>query len=256
VVDTDSAGMLPESLERVLTEQRPSVVYVQAGPHNPIGQVPAPGRLRALAAVLDDHPETLVVEDTTLADLTFAGRVGVELADLCRRTTVATVGSFSKVAWAGMRVGWLRAPAPLVERTMLLRLATDLGPSVPGQLLALQLLPHLDEIAERRRATLQASVIAGVAVLRRELPEWSVSAPAGGSVLWVETPMPDTGPLVHLAARHGVRVAPGAIATADRRPDSHLRICIDRPLDALEEGIRRLAAAWRELQPALPHALG
>jgi DNA-binding transcriptional MocR family regulator len=256
VVAADSGGMLPDALERVLVEQRPAAVYVQAGPHNPLGRVPGPGRLRALAAVLDEHPGTLVVEDTTLADLAFAGRVVAELADLCRTATVATAGSFSKVAWAGLRVGWLRAPAPLVERTMVLRLATDLGPSVPAQLLALQLLPHLDEIAAGRREVLAAGAAVGAAAVRRELPDWTVDDPAGGSVLWPRTPTPDTGPLVQLAARHGVHVAPGAIATVERAPSAHVRLCVDRPPEVIEEGIRRLAAAWRELQPRAAHVSG
>jgi DNA-binding transcriptional MocR family regulator len=206
--------------------------------------------------VLDQHPEVLVVEDTTLADLGFGGRVGPELADLCRTATVATAGSFSQVAWAGLRMGWLRAPAPLVERTMLRRLASDLGPSVPAQLLALQLLPQLDDIAARRRAALAAAAAAGVAAIRRELPDWSVAEPAGGSVLWPATPMPDAGPLVQLAARHGVHVAPGAIATVDRTPSPHVRICIDRPVEVIDEGIRRLAAAWRELAPRPSYVAG
>ena len=87
--------------------------YVQNGPHNPTGRVARPGRLRALARVLDAH-DTTVVEDSALAELTFAGRVRPELADLCRRAVVVGIGSFSKVAWGGLRIGWLRAPAPFV----------------------------------------------------------------------------------------------------------------------------------------------
>ena len=244
-VSADRAGLLPEDLERVLSEHRPSVLYVQTGPHNPTGRVPSPARLRALAAVLDRH-DTAVIEDTALSELTFGGRVRPELADLCRSTVVVSVGSLSKVAWGGLRIGWLSAPAPLVERTMYVSLAMDLGPSVPSQLLALQLLPHLDDLAERRRATLAEMVGRGVDQLRAELPEWRVVEPSGGSVLWAEAPTPDTGPLVQLAARHGVRVAPGSIAFAGRTPGPYLRICVDRTPEQVEVGLRRLGTAWRE----------
>ena len=63
------------------------VVYVQAGPQNPTGVVTPPARLRALAAVLDEH-DAVVVEDATLAELVFAGRPPTDLARLCRRATV------------------------------------------------------------------------------------------------------------------------------------------------------------------------
>ncbi len=243
---TDRAGLVPEDLDRVLTEHRPPVLYLQTGPHNPTGRVPTPGRLRAVAAVLDRH-DTVVIEDCALGDLAFAGRIRPELADLCRRAAVVSVGSFSKVAWGGLRIGWLRATAPFVERTMYLRLANDLGPSVPAQLLALQLIPHLDDLATRRRSTLAATVERTVDRLAADLPHWRITTPAGGSVLWAELPIPDTGAFVLLAGRHGVRVAPGSIATPTRIPNPHVRICVDRPWATVDEGIRRLGLAWREL---------
>lgn len=244
---TDSAGIIPGPLERALVEHRPRIVYIQAGPHNPTGRIPSVGRLRALAAILDDH-DTVVVEDCALADLTFSGRVRPELSDLCRRAVVVSVGSFSKVAWGGLRIGWLRAPSPLVEATMHLRLANDLGASVPAQLLALRLLPHLEEMAERRRATLSATVDRAVERIRSDFPSWGLEAPGGGSVLWVETPLTDSGPLVHLAGRHGVHVAPGSVARASRVPDPHIRICVDRAWEHVEIGLQRLGLASRELQ--------
>lgn len=246
-VPTDPAGLLPDQLDRALSEHRPRLVYVQGGPHNPTGRTPSPARLRALADVLDAH-DAVVVEDCALADLTFAGRVRPELADLCRRAVVVSIGSFSKVAWSGLRIGWLRAPAPLVEATMHLRLASDLGPSVPAQLLALRLLPHLDAMAERRRATLAATVDRAVERVRADFASWEVVPPRGGSVLWARTGWEDTGPLVQLAARHGVHVAPGAVARAKRVPDPHVRICVDRPWEQVEAGLRRLWLASRELE--------
>ena len=84
---------------------------------------------------------------------------------------------------------------------------------MPAQLLALQLLPHLDELAAQRRTTLSTTVARALAVLRADFPEWEVDEPAGGSVLWPRLPIADTSPYVVLASRHGVHVAPGSIAT-------------------------------------------
>lgn len=244
---TDRAGILPGPLVRALAQHRPPVLYIQAGPHNPTGRVPATGRLRALAEVLDAR-DTVVVEDGALADLTFGGRVRYELAGLCRRAVVVSLGSFSKVAWGGLRLGWLRGPPPLVEATMHLRLANDLGASVPAQLLGLRLLPHLDDMAERRRATLSERVERAAQTFAADFPSWSLVPPGGGSVLWAASPLADTGPLVQLAGRHGVHVAPGAVARASRVPDPHVRICVDRPWELVEIGLQRLWLAYRELE--------
>jgi DNA-binding transcriptional MocR family regulator len=242
----DSAGIVPESLVAALTSGGATVVYVQAAAQNPTGIVTPPSRLRALAAILDEHDAT-VIEDSTLAELVFAGRPQVDLARLCRRATVVSVGSFSKVFWAGLRVGWLRGSVPVVDRTLHRRLALDLGPAAPSQLLALGLLPHLDEIAASRRAFLASSVARGAELLRAEVPEWHVPDPEGGSALWVDTGLGDTDALVQVGHRHGVHLAPGSIAVEGRRPDPHLRVCVDRPWPMVEAGVRRMGAAWRDL---------
>jgi DNA-binding transcriptional MocR family regulator len=246
-VRTDRAGILPAEFERALCEHQPKVLYLQNGPHNPTGRAPAPGRIRELAAIVDRH-DTTVIEDSTLADLTFRGRVRPEVVDLCRHAVVASVGSFSKVAWAGLRIGWLRAPAPLIDRTMHLRLAGDLGPSVPAQLLALRLLPHFDEMAQQRRVTLAETVGKAIDRVRCDFPDWRVDEPDGSSVLWVELPVADSGPLVQIARRYGVHVAPGSAARANRSPDPHIRVCVDRPWAIVEAGLQRLDLAWRDLQ--------
>ena len=242
----DRAGIVPESLEAALGPGGARVVYMQAGAQNPTGVVTSPGRLRALAAILDAH-DAVVIEDATLAELVFTGRPPIDLARLCRRATVVSVGSFSKVLWGGLRVGWLRAPLSVVDRTLHRRLAQDLGPSTPSQLLTLALLPHLTDIVASRRAFLADNTARGAALLRAEIPEWSVPDPAGGSALWVDTGLHDTDALVQVAHRHGVHLAPGSIAVEGRRADPHLRICVDRPWPLVDAGLRRVGAAWREL---------
>jgi DNA-binding transcriptional MocR family regulator len=256
---TDRAGIVPDALERALSDRHPKVLYVQAGPHNPTGRAPKVGRLRQLASILDRHTirhDTIVIEDTALADLTFGGRVRPELANLCRHAVVATVGSFSKVAWGGLRIGWLRAPAPVIQRTMHLRLANDLGASVPAQLIALQLLPHLDDLAEHRRRTLAETMALAVERLHADFPTWQFTEPEGGSVIWAELPVDDSGPMVQVAQRHGVHIAPGSVARAGRARDAHIRICVDRPWPVVEIGLHRLQLAWRDVQRRARPVLG
>jgi len=244
-VRTDRAGMLPESLDDVITRARPAALYVQAGPQNPTGTVTPPSRVRALAAVLDRHSVT-VIEDATLSALTFAGPPAL-LADACRSATVVSVESLSKTCWAGLRLGWMRGSAPIVEQTMYRHLAFDLGPSVPSQLLALGLLPQLGEIIAERRQRLAAAVEFAAEQLRALIPEAEFSVPDGGSVLWVRFPIDDSEPLVRHARRFGVRTLPGSIHVTGRIAGPYVRVCVDRPIDHVGEGIERLARAWRDL---------
>jgi hypothetical protein len=199
----DGAGPIPEALAHLLRRERPAIVYLQTGVNNPTGQVIGSARRRALAEVLDDHGDAIVVEDNTLADLVFGGRSGPDLATLCRVAPVVTVESLSKVAWAGLRIGWLRAGGVVGERIARVRVANDLGASVPSQLLALQILPELDAIAGHRRSTLAASVRSATERITTHLPAWRIEPPLGSSALWAELPIPDATPYVALARRHG-----------------------------------------------------
>jgi DNA-binding transcriptional MocR family regulator len=254
-LERDSAGIRPESLDAALGKHHAAAVYLQSGPHNPTGRLSPASRVRALAEVLDRH-SACVVDDIALDELAFDRRPRPRLAQLCRSATVFTICSVSKVTWGGLRVGWIRASEPMIERTLHVRLSFDLGASVPAQIIVLRLLPELDAIAEQRRATLVELVDRAVAQFAVDLPTWTIDSPQGGSVLWARTPAPDTGAFCQLAARHGVRVAPGSVARADRMPDPHVRVCVDRPWPVVEEGIRRLATAWADVTADTAPVLG
>lgn len=242
----DRAGMSPDHLDQVLTRDRPALLYFQAGPQIPTGQATTVSRTRTLASVLDRHGVT-VIEDTTVAALSFDG-VAPMLADHCRVATIVSTGSLSKTCWTGIRLGWIRGPVPVIEQSIYQHLGWDLGPSVPSQLLALQLFPYLDDIAANRRHRLQASVDAALDQLGASIPEADIIRPDGGSVLWARLPIDDSADLVEHAKRHGVRVAPGSIHAVGKAPGPFIRIDVDRPTGVVREGIDRLSRAWRDLR--------
>lgn len=246
-IPADYGGPNPEALGDLLRRSNPAVVYLQTGVNNPTGRLIGPARRRALAQVLDEHGDAVLIEDNTLADLTFDGRRAPAFNTLCRVAPVITVESLSKVAWAGLRIGWLRTSGVVAERISRVRVATDLGPSVPSQLLALQLLPELDVMAARRREGLRTAVDAAVERLAADLPDWQIETPEGSSALWPELPVADSTAYVALARRHGVHVTPGAAHAVGRGGDPHIRFCVDRPAGQVDEGIDRLVSAWRDL---------
>ncbi|MGQ0467833.1 MAG: MocR-like transcription factor YczR [Sporichthyaceae bacterium] len=251
----DADGVRPSDLDRVLRTVRPAAVYLQTGPHNPTGRVSSQDRVAALGAVLDRYRAN-VVEDRILGDLAYSGRPA-ELAAVCRRASVVTVNSLSKVGWGGLRIGWLRAAPPTVERTVHLKLGTDLGAAIPAQLMAVALFPQLDELAARRRASMRQAVDRAIARIAVDLPDWTLARPHGSALLWARLPVVDTRPFVALAARHGVHVAPGSVAQIDRADSPYVRICVDRPDAVVDAGLLRLSQAWAEAtEPTLQRVLG
>jgi DNA-binding transcriptional MocR family regulator len=178
-----------------------------------------------------------------LADLGFPGeRVPPPLA--AYGTHVVTIGSLSKVVWGGLRIGWVRAPAPLIARLARLRAVHDLGGNIPAQLAAADLLPRLAEPLRRGAAERQARHDHLRAELARQLPEWHAPAVSGGQTLWVRLPHGDGRSFAQAALRHGVAVLPGAGLDADGHSREFLRLHFLAPPRDLSEAVRRLSTAW------------
>ena len=88
------------------------------------------------------------------------------------------------------------------------------------------------------------------ALLAQHLPSWTWDPPQGGLCLWVRLPYGTAAEFAQLALRHGVSVVPGPVASADGSFNDYLRLPFGHMPGALEEGVRRLAAAWAAYVPS------
>jgi len=83
-----------------------------------------------------------------------------------------------------------------------------------------------------------------VELLAAHLPAWRVQRPAAGLSMWIELPVENADAFAHVAARHGVRLAPGSTACVDGRHHQFVRLSFTEQFDTLELAVERLAAAW------------
>ncbi len=221
-----------------------------AGPvHNPTGAVTARARCRSLAGLLSESG-CVVVEDSALIGTHHRGEDPAPLAALTRGVEMVSIGSTAKIGWGGLRVGWLAASLPLIDRIERVRLGRDLGSSMASALMARRLLSMWPDLAPARREHLRRREAFTAEFVTRELSDWELLPAEAGLASWVRTPLSDSLPLVELAARYGVHVAPGSATRVGGAADPHIRICFDRPEPALAEGLRRLRSAWRALNHA------
>lgn len=248
-VPVDAAGVQLAPLAAALAAG-PALAYVQSTLHSPTGAVLRDSRRAAIADLVARHRVPLV-EDVALAPLAW-GRTPAPIAAHAPHAPIAVVGSLSKRFWGGLRVGWVRAPAPVALRFARVKATQDLGSSAVSQVLAEQLLraEHDDggagadlnpATAEHRR---RYDVLAGA--LRDALPSWRWREPAGGLSVWVRLPGGrDAGELAQAALRHGVAVATAeALSAHPERHADRLRLSFSAPPAVLTEGVRRLAEAW------------
>lgn len=160
---------------------------------------------------------------------------------------ILSIDSLTKPVWAGLRVGWVRAPAPIAARLARLKALADLGSPVLDQSIAARLLPRVDELTTTRAAARRRRL----ELLAEHLPGWRWSPPDGGSSLWIELPGTDAAVFAQVALRHGVEMIPGATMDAGGAHDNYIRLPFGFPDEVLHELVARLGRAWREL-----HRLG
>lgn len=238
----DRYGPHRHGLRSACAQRRPAALVLQPAIANPTGRAIAAARLAGLRAIAADA-SVPVIEDNSLAPLAFADspRPMPAVGD----GPGVSIGSFSKLLWGGLRIGWLQARGEVLEKIAGLAGVLDIGIAVPSQHLVLAAAPRFDNLLERRRAELRKRCRQAGSLLALHLPETRFAAPAGGLSLWLDTGLPDSGPFVRLARRFGVAVLEGSLFRADGAPDGHLRLCFDRPEAVLETGIVRLGDAWR-----------
>lgn len=247
-VAMDERGLDVDDLEAVVERRRPRLAYLNPTHHSPTGTTLALDRRRRVVARAA-RAELPLVDDATLADLAFdPAATPPLLAAIDRRVPVITVGSLSKVVWAGLRVGWIRAHPDLVEVLVAERMVGDLGGSLPAQVAALHLVDHLDDLLAARREDLRRCHDHLLGALRDNLPDWTVDPATGGTSLWVRLPDGVAATVVStVAAAHGVAVVAGPTVSPHDAAADRIRLSFVQPRARLDEAVRRLALAWAEV---------
>jgi DNA-binding transcriptional MocR family regulator len=239
-------GVRPSVIRDRIVATAARLVYLMPAFQNPTGAV-MPKAARKELAQLVMELGVPVIDDRTVAEIILDGKAPPPpIAVDCPDGMVLTIGSLSKLVWAGLRIGWVRAPEPIIQRLARLKTATDLGSPLLTQQIAVRLLGALDEFRELRRLQLAPRRDLLVALLQRRLPEWKFRVPLGGLFLWVDLPQSDAREYAQVALRHGVIVLPGPVMSAAEEQLRFLRLPFLAEPETLTMGVTRLAAAWRD----------
>lgn len=233
-----------DGLDDVLATGRHRAAYLVPDFHNPTGVVMTDDERRRWARSLRRH-DVVPVVDESLREVDLDGvPLPPSLAHHDARAIV--VGSTSKAYWGGLRVGWIRAPRPMVTPLLQTRMMDDLGTSAFDQLVACELLTDGGQTLAASRARARASRDHLLGELAERLPAIRTTCPPGGLNLWLTLPERVGTALVTDALDHdllltaGARFFPGAPAAGER----HLRLPYTQTPQVLTAAVDRLARAW------------
>jgi 2-aminoadipate transaminase len=255
-VPLDEDGMrtdlLQETLHRLDKEGRkPKFIYVIPNFHNPAGVSLSTARRIELVDLARER-DLIILEDNPYGQLRFEGEGLPALYSLDDYDNVIYLSTFSKIISPGIRLGWLAAPTPLLQKFNLGKQAADLCPSTLAQKIVNQYFREArwQDYVEKVTRVYHKRRDAMLAALEEYFPEEaSWTHPLGGFYIWVTLPeYLDTADLLALAIeQHKVAFVPGAGAWVDGSGKHHMRLAfsgVDE--ENIEEGIKRLAKVIRE----------
>ncbi len=260
-VDVDGHGLRTDRLAAVGPAR---LAYVTPTHQFPLGAFLPIARRRALLAWAAER-HAWVIEDDYDSEYRYSVRPEATLQSLDSRGCVIHVGTFSKTLSPRLRLGYMVLPSGLVEVFSAAKRVADRHAPTGMQRALARLLQDgsYDRHVRRMRRLQQARQRALVDALTTRLgAQVAIEGAASGLhlVAWLPGLPASAEPTLAAAAReHGVRVHPigplfhpGARAKAPRRPAGLVMGYALLEIEAIDEGVRRLAIAL----DSLPHRTG
>lgn len=259
-IPVDRNGMDIDRLEQMLQSEHPRLTVITPDFQNPTGtSIPSGLRNRVLRSV--KSASTTLVENDIYGELRYNGSRARTVKSLDPNAGTLLLRSFSKIAFPGLRVGWIIGPREIVRRLAEAKRLCDLHTDQLSQAVILRfaqtgrLSAHLTRVlsagAGRLRVTLEACAA--------DLPDGSeFTRPEGGMHVWIWLPGGiDTLETLGKAQQAGVSYLPGSYFAVTRDHSNALRLSFaGASPEQIRKGIALLGAVFQqELERAPEPAL-
>ncbi|MDP1809669.1 MAG: PLP-dependent aminotransferase family protein [Actinomycetota bacterium] len=260
-IPLDEDGVRVDELEARLRELaaagiKPKFMYLVPNFHNPAGVTLSAERRRRLIELSREFG-LLLVEDNPYGRLRFEGEDIPSLRALDEH--VIYLSTFSKIFSPGIRLGWIMAPHPILEKIIFAKQSADLCSSSFTQRVVEEFLneneldPYLNQLVKTYRSRRDAML---AALDEFFPPEATWSRPRGGFFVWARLPeFIDTTEMLAEAIGQKVAYVPGRAFFADGSGANFMRLAFCYPSEEdIHEGIKRLAGVVKD-QISLYHSV-
>ena len=251
MIPVEADGIDVDALALALEQgARPRLAHIIPNFQNPAGATLSLDKRRRLLELAAAY-EFTIFEDDPYGELRFEGESLPTMLSLDTDERVVYASSFSKTVCPGIRAGYLVGPKATIAAVEQIATATYISPNMVAQAIVAEFCRSgaLDRSIEAVKVALRERRDATCAALERDLPDASFTPPAGGYFLWVSLPAGvDVDALAPAARERGVIFVKGTDFGGGLNT---LRLAYSGVTpDEIDEGIGRLAEAYRGLQVA------
>jgi aspartate/methionine/tyrosine aminotransferase len=230
-------GWLPDLDELRELVGRSAKLIAMTNPNNPTGSLMDEACLRQIAEIAESAGAYVLCDEVYRGTDQDGEGTTASIADLYPRGI--STGSMSKAfSLAGLRLGWVTAPAELVHAISVHRDYNTISVGMIDDLFAVIALENADRVLARNRAIVRGNLAVLDAWVAGE-PRISYVKPRSGTtaLLRYDLDVPSRQFCVDLLERTGVMLTPGSALGVE----GHLRIGYANDPEVLREGLARMS---------------
>ncbi|MBN2542144.1 PLP-dependent aminotransferase family protein [bacterium] len=240
-------------LRKTLEKEKASFLYTMPNFHNPTGISTNQAHREELLALCEEH-KLPIVEDAFEEEMKYFGKVPLPLKSMDKKQIVIYLGTFSKVLFPGIRVGWIAAEKECIKRLVAIRKVSDLSSNMPLQAALAEFCEkghyelHVKRMHRIFRKRMQTALKAMKDYITVENVSWT--EPTGGYLIWLHLKnCPLKEERVHdLLLKNGVLVVPGRFYFPTRPKDPYYRLSIaSLDEDEIKTGVQRIAKTMEKI---------
>ncbi len=245
-------GMDLEYLTRQIRNKPLLFVYTIPNFQNPTGITTHQTHREELLSICEKHHIPLV-EDGFEEEMKYYGKVVLPIKSMDKNHVVIYLGTFSKVLFPGVRIGWIAADQECIRRLSAIKRFTDLTGSGVLQAAVSAFLRngYYDLHLKKMHRTFRKRMSVALKSLQEYMPHnVSWTRPDGGYTIWGTLKKEYSGEqnFKNILLKNGVLVSPGLYYFFSSNQNKYFRISISSlNEEEIRQGMFRLGKAIREL---------
>lgn len=249
----DENGMNIKNLESVLKRQKPKFIYTIPTFHNPTGTVMSLENRQVLLELAYRY-HIPIIEDDAYGELRYDGTPIPPIKALDKFGYVIYLSTFSKVLFMGFRIGWLHAPAQVIQKLSGIKQLSDLHTNSLGQYLVDGFIrnkcyaPFIQRVLEENKKRRDRMHTALLEHAPSNVPlDWAV--PQGGLYFWLKLPGSiSMSRLYEESVKNGIVFVPGPVCCLEEPSENYIRLNFTYPtMQQITEGISKLMKTLKML---------
>ncbi|MGE5629333.1 MAG: PLP-dependent aminotransferase family protein [Solirubrobacterales bacterium] len=250
-VPMEPYGMNLDVLEEVINRYKPALIYTMPNFHNPTGITTNQAHREKLLYIAEKY-KIPIIEDGFQEEMKYFGKTVLPIKSMDKNKAVIYCGTFSKVLFPGIRVGWIAADRECILRVAAIRHYSEISLSMILQAGLFEFCSngyyekHLNKVHRTFRKRMNIAINSMNRHLDKNYVSWE--EPSGGFLIWIKF---KRNPLINLEEvlkENGIRASLGHNYFINGTKNTFLRLSISSlSEDDIEEGIRRFGNVIKQI---------